>query len=77
MKPTSTLVIYRDARDSQTMAFGPFVNISIASEFSKALPEPRKGGVKRYLTTQPFTHNEAHMVTDMIMANRERELVAA
>lgn len=54
------------------MAFGPFVSIGIASEFSKALPEPRKGGVKRYLSTQPFTHNEASTVRDMIIRNRER-----
>lgn len=71
MKPSTNIVVYKDNANAPTMYFGPFVSIQIASDFSRALPEPFKGGFKKYAITQPFTHNETSLVTDLIMVGRK------
>lgn len=72
MKQSTYIVIYKDSSNAQALYFGPFVTIGIASDFSSALPIPLKGGFKKYTVTQPFTHNETSLVTDLIMSGREK-----
>lgn len=77
MKQSQQLVVYKDGPKGQTMIFGPFVDSRTATEFSDQLPQPRKGGFKRYRVTQPFTVHDTKLVTDLIMIQRDHELVTA
>lgn len=77
MKPSTTIVVYRDQANAQTRYFGPFVDIRIASDFSKALPEPLKGGFKEYRTLQRFTSQDGSIVRDLILEARQQHRVTA
>lgn len=77
MKQSQQLVVYKDSHSSQTMYFGPFVDIRFASEFSDSLPTPLKGGFKRYAITQPFTAGDGKVVSDLIMIHRDHSLIHA
>lgn len=70
MKPPSFLVEYRDSPRAQKLTFGPYATNTLATNFVEDLPEPLPGGYKRYTTLQPFTHNEAHVVRDLILSKR-------
>lgn len=71
MRQSITLVVYKDHKNADVRYFGPFVDIHIASDFAKAIPEPLKGGFKGYRTTQPFTATEASLVSDLILNARK------
>ncbi|OYV41148.1 MAG: hypothetical protein B7Z80_02730 [Rhodospirillales bacterium 20-64-7] len=71
------MVEYQDNPKAQKLVFGPYATTKLANDFADELPTPQKGGRKRYVTLQPFTHNEAHMVRDLIMAHRERHVEQA
>lgn len=70
MRPSSYLVVYKDGSDRPIMYFGPFHSETLASEFKEDLPEPRKGGFKKYAITQPFTYSEALVVAELINSKR-------
>lgn len=70
MKPPVYLVIYRDGPKAPTRYFGPFVSVGIADDFIAALPEPKEGGMAKYVSTQPFTAHEANRIADLLLAER-------
>lgn len=73
MKSTSYLVRYRDSKDADELYFGTFVSPSVADFFRASLPVPQDGGQVRTLTLQPFQSHEGHLVSQMIV--RERQTV--
>lgn len=72
MKPTVYIVAYKDSEQSRVLYFGPFVSDSVAHFFQAALPGPCKGGWARTLPLQPFTANEAHIVSRSILTERRK-----
>lgn len=76
MKPTSYLVRYRDDPESQVLNFGPFVSQSIADFFRASLPMPLKGGFVRTSPLQPFTAQEGHTVSQVILRDRKQSVAA-
>lgn len=72
MKQSTYLLVYKDGPKAHEMYFGPFTDRNHVQRFADDLPTPLPGGFKKYTVTQPFTHNEADMVTSVIQANREK-----
>lgn len=70
MKQSTIIVVYRDAADTNTRYFGPFVSSMSATAFSDRLPTPEAGGFKKYSVLQPFTATEHDLVNDLIMLER-------
>lgn len=73
MKPTTYLVIYKDGEDARTLYFGAFVSDSVANFFRAALPMPLKGGWVRTVPIQPYTNQEAHIVSRTILQERRNQ----
>lgn len=70
MKPTSYMVGYKDSTKAPPRYFGTFVSERVAEFFIAALPKPRKGGWAKTVPVQPFTAQEAHIVSELITRER-------
>ena len=70
MKQSTYMVVYRDSPTDHVRLFGPFVASEVAIRFKDDLPTPLPGGSKSVKVTEPFTHDEADLVTDLIKVGR-------
>lgn len=71
MRPLRYIIAYRDRPKAATRYFGPFVDLSIASRFEDALPDPLPGGIKVTRPVQPFSTEDDQDARNAILQERE------
>jgi hypothetical protein len=76
MKQTSYIVGYKDSREADIKYFGPFVSTSVADFFKASLPMPLEGGFCRTVTLQPFSAQDGHTVSQLVMRERRERQTA-